>query len=133
MRTLPHGASRPGLVVARIAVAVGAARVFLLQVRTVQQQHFGQVARGRGRVHRAAKAALHQHRQPAAVVEVGMAEHDRVAVQQLGRGRRPVALAVHLVALEQPAIQQDALAAQLHQVARAGDGVGRAVEADLHV
>ena len=38
-------AAAPG--VARKAVAVGAARVFFLQVRAVEQQHLGQVARGR--------------------------------------------------------------------------------------
>jgi hypothetical protein len=46
-----------------------------------------------------------------------MAQHHRVGTQQLGRGGRPVALAQHLEALEHPAIEQDALAADLHQMA----------------
>jgi hypothetical protein len=101
---------------ARVAVAVGAARVLFLQVGTVQQQHLGQIARRRRRIDRPAETVLHQCRQPAAVVQMGMAQHHRVGAQQFGRRRRPVALAMYLEALEQAAVEQDALAADLHEV-----------------
>jgi hypothetical protein len=81
--------------------------------------------------HRPAPAVLHQRRQPAAVVEVGVAQHHRVGFAQRA-GIGPVALAVQLPALEQAAVEQDALAADLDQVARAGDGIGSAEEGDVH-
>ena len=78
------------------------------------------------------KPLLHQRRQEAAVVEVGVAEHHGVDRRRLDRKRRPVALAQRLVALEQPAVEQDARTAGVDQVARAGDRVGGTEEADLH-
>ena len=117
---------------ARTAEAVRAAGVFFLQVRAVEQHHLAQVARGGRRVDAAAKALLHQRRQEAAVVEVGVAQHHGVDRRRLDRKRRPVALAQRLVALEQAAVEQDARAAGVDQVARAGDRVGGAEEGDLH-
>ena len=94
-RPLSVGArvQRQGLGVARIAIAVGTPCVFFLQVGTVQQQHAQQRAGRRAGVDGAAKAMLDQRRQPAAVVQVGVAEHHRVQFAQC-LGHHPVALAV---------------------------------------
>ena len=126
------GVQRQRLGVRRIAIAVGAARVLLLQVARVEQQHLGQVAGGRRGIDRSATAVLDQHRQPAAVVQVGVAEHHRVGLQQRRWRRGPVALAMHLEALEHAAVEQEARAADVDPVARAGDAVDGAVELDVH-
>jgi hypothetical protein len=122
------GVQRQRLLVARIAVAVGAPRVLFLQVGAVHQQHRGQVAGGGRGVDGTAVALLDQRRQVAAVVQVGVAQHHGVDVQQLAWQRRPVAFAVHLEALEQAAVQQHAVAGQFDQVARPGHAVGGAEE-----
>ena len=126
------GVERQRLGMAREALPVGAAGVFFLQVGAVKQQHLGQIAGGRAGVDRPAKARLHQAGQPAAVVQVGVAEHHRVNGVRGHAQRRPVALAQHLPALEQAAVEQDALVAQRDEVAGTGDGIGGAEELDLH-
>jgi hypothetical protein len=69
---------------------------------------------------------LDEHRQPAAAVEVRMADHDGIDGLHIDRQRLPVALAVQLQALEQAAVEQEARTTDLDQMLRAGDAVGGA-------
>jgi len=112
--------------------AVGAAGVLFLQVGAVQQQHLGQVPRGGRGDHAAVEARLHQHRQPAAVVQVGVAEHHRVGPPHRLGGWLPVAFTEDLETLVKPAVQQDPLATQFRQVARTRHRVRRAQKTQLH-
>ena len=121
------GVKRQRLAMLGQAVAVDAPRVFFLQVCAVAQQHVGQVARRSAGKDRAAVAALDQHWQEAAVVEVGMAQHHRVEAGRIEWQRQPVALAVQFESLEQAAVEQDARACELDQVLGPGDAVGGAV------
>ena len=123
---------RQRLDVLRVAVAVGAARVFLLQVGAVQQQHLGQVARGGGGVDGAFVSVFDEGGQVAAVVKMGVAQQHGVGLEHGWRRRRPVALAVHLEALEEAAVEQDALPADVDQMPRAGDAVGGTQKLNLH-
>ena len=127
------GVQRQRRRVAGKAVPVGPARIFFLQMGAVEQQQLGQVAGGRGAVNRAFETLFDQRGQPAAVVQMGMAQHHSVDLRSRHRERGPVSFAQGLESLEHAAVQQDALAADGHQMARTGDGVGRAEEADFHV
>ena len=113
-------------------MAVRAPRVFLLQPCTVEQQHLGEVTCGRRAVDRAGEALFHERGQEAAVVQVRVAQHHRVDRARVDREGRPVALAQRLEALVEAAVEQDALATELDEVARAGDRIRRAEEADSH-
>jgi hypothetical protein len=115
-----------------IAVAVREVGFFLLQPRAVAQHDVAQFGRGRRAVHGPAKSFTCKHRKIAGVIDVRMREHD--GVERVGRERQrpPVAQSQVLGALEQAAIDQDAPAAVLDQVFRAGHGFGRAEKSQFH-
>ena len=113
-------------------MAVGKVGLFLLQVTGVGQQDGAQFRRGRRAVDRAGEALSCQQRQVAAVVQMGVGEDDGVDVGRWHWQGRPVAQAQRLVALEQAAIDQQALAAVGHQIFGAGDRVGRTEKLELH-
>lgn len=76
---------------------------------------------GYSRVH--AKAQLAEPRHVARVVDVGVGQDDSVQRLRVEWRAAPVLLAELLVALEEPAIDEDASAVALDEVARARDGI----------
>ena len=72
------------------ALAVGVVGVFLLVVRGVQQQQLGQRLGGRRRIHRPAKAVLHEPRQVADVIDVRVRQHHGVDLRGIERQPLPV-------------------------------------------
>ena len=107
-------------------VFVGKERIFFLDVTTVGQQDLTQIAGARGGVDATPETLLGQQGHIAAVIEVGMGENDGVdVIWRKGQGR-PIAQAKLLVALEQTAIHQQALAIVLNGVFGTGDGAGTA-------
>jgi hypothetical protein len=88
----------------RKAVPVGEGGVFFLDVAAVGQKDAAEVARAGGGVHPSVKAFAHQHRQVAAVVQVGVGQDDGMDLAGHHRKGPPVAQAQLLVALEQPAV-----------------------------
>ncbi len=74
------------------------------------------------------KAFLHDSRQVAGVIEMGVREHDRVERLHVERRRPPVQFAQRLEPLEQAAIDEHVRAARFEQKLRAGDGT---VECEL--
>ncbi len=93
--------------VLRVAVAVGAGRVLLLQVRGVGQQDAQQVRGAGGAEDRPAESLAHQQRQRPGVVDVRVAQHYRVDRRGLEGRPGPVAQAQGLEPLEQAAVEQD--------------------------
>lgn len=71
-----RGIERQRRLVPRIAVAIGELRVTLQQMAAVDQQDLAKIGRRRRALDGAAKALLHQHRQVAGMVEMGMGEDD---------------------------------------------------------
>jgi len=67
------------------------------------------------------------------MVQMGMGQHHGIDLVRRDGQRLPVAQAQLLVALEQAAIDQQALAVVAHQVLGAGDGAGAAQEGDVDV
>ena len=65
-----------------------------------------------------------QQRQVSAVVDVGMCQQHRIDVPRFNPQRGAVAQPQLLVALEQTAVDQNALAVMLNEKFGAGDGVG---------
>jgi hypothetical protein len=101
-------------------------------VRRILEQHAQQVDGGGVAVDRSAVAVPEQDGQATAVVEMAMAEHDGVDPLRIERQRIAVAPLVLAAALEQAAIQQDALASGVHQVAGAGYFPGGAEAGHVH-
>ena len=98
----------------------------------VAQQYGEQVTAGRVGVDRAAVAALDQQRQPTAVVDMGVAEDDRVDGRGLERERVTVAAHRIATALHQPAVEQHLPPCDPQAVAGAGDLACSAVELKFH-
>ena len=96
-------------------VALG---VFLLQPGRIEHHQPRQLAGGAGGDDLAAEAALGEQRQPAAMVEMGVGEQhhvDRLRIEAEGLG---VVLGELAAALEQAAIDQDALARRIRSGGR---------------
>jgi hypothetical protein len=112
--------------VSAVAVAGGVLGVLLLQVRRVPQHDRCHLGGAGGAVHRPREPFLHQPRQPATVVEVGVAEHDRVHITRGYREPGPIAPAQFPLTLVQAAVHQDPAARGLHQEPAAGHRTGGA-------
>ena len=108
-----------------VSVFVGVAGFLLLQVRRVRQHDGAQVARARRAEDASSKSLRHETRQVAAVIEMGMRQHHGVEARRVNGKGRPVALPQFLEPLKQAAIHEDAAAAQIDQMLRAGDRAGR--------
>ena len=119
-----HRVERFGRRVLGQAMAIGVPGLVLLQVRAVAQQDLAQLRGGLGGVNRSAKSVANQRRQVAAVIEVRVAEHDRMHACRGNRELRAVAQSQLLVALEQAAVEKHPPLAGIEQVARTGDGAG---------
>ena len=114
----------------RSRLARSASRI--AQVGRVAQQDGQQVGAGRVRVDRPAVAALHQQRQPPAMIDVGMAQHHGVDVGGLERERQAVARRRVGTALDHAAVQQQLAAARTHDVAGTGHFARGAEKLQLH-
>ncbi len=108
--------------VPRVAGPVRIAGLLLLQPSAVGQHDRHQLAGVVGDVHRTSEPTVHQAREVAAVVEVGVGHDDRVERPRRHGEVGPVALAQLLQALEQPGVHQHPAAVHLHQEAATGDG-----------
>ena len=109
------------------------ARVFFLQMGGVEHHQPREFARRAGGDDLAAEAALVQQRHAPAMVEVGVGQQQYVDRRRVEAERRGVFVVEVAAALEEAAVDEDALAAGLDQVARAGDVAIGAVERNLHV
>ena len=79
---------------------------------------------------RPAKAAAHELRHQAAVVDMGMRQQHRVDIGRAKRKRAVVQLLQRLRPLEQPAIDQQAPGRRLEQMAGAGHRAGGAAKSN---
>src|SRR5579862_7099419 len=93
------------------------ARVFFLQVPGVGKNNFAQINRRLCRVNLPAKSPLHQSRDPAAVVEMRVGQHDRVNLLRRDRRIAPVALAPLLWPLKQSAVDENLKSALARRIA----------------
>ncbi len=121
---------REGRGVLREPLAVGVGRVLLLEMPTVGEDDPAQLLRRRRSEDGAAVALLHQGRQVARVVDVGVGQHHRVD-RFGGHGElAPVAKAQRLLTLEQAAVDEHPRPRGVEQEAASGDGPRRAEEAE---
>src|SRR5690606_27870937 len=97
-------------------------RLLLEQVSAVGQQQAAQGDAAASAMDASAKSLLDQGGQVARMVQVGVGQDHRVDRRRFDRKRSPVTVAQLLVALEQAAVDEQAMAVGLDQVARAGDG-----------
>ena len=143
VRHRAHLLQRPRHVVAGeqrrvVGAAVAAVAVVELGVAfgergRVREHDPQQIGRRRMRPDRTRETARDQHRQPPAMVDVRVAQHDAVQRRDVERERVAVAQLVARAALDHPAVEQQPPAAgELDLVARARDFAGGAVEADAH-
>ena len=125
-----RGVERERGMVLGVTLAVGVVRLLLLEPSRVLEHDLGQLGGRGGAEHRAGEAVAGQGGQVPDVVEVRMGHHDRVDARRIHRERRPVAEPELLVALEHPAVDEDAAVTVLDQEPAAGHGAGGAEEVD---
>ena len=128
-----RGVERFGLGVAGVPLLLRPGRVFLLQVRGVQEDQLGEFRRRLRAVDRRLQAVAHQAREPAAVVEVGVGQQDGVEGRHVEGRPRPVALTQFLESLEHTAVDEQLLAAGVEEVLGPRDAARGAVERQVHV
>lgn len=114
------------------AVPVGVVCFFFEQMSGVGQQQMAQVLRRGRAVDFAAEAVPHQQRQIAAVVQVGVGQHDGVQCRRIKGQGFPVLHAQRFVALEQAAVQEEAETLCGDEVPGAGNGSCGAEKLDVH-
>ena len=113
------------------ALLVDVFHVLGLEVGAVAQHRVAQVARGGRGVDRPAVAGLHERGDAAAVVDVGVGEDDGV---DLLRGERHRAVRLErllAVALQEAAVEEDAMSVVFDAVEGAGGGARGAEEAEV--
>ena len=110
--------------VLRVVVAVGVASVFFLDVRGVGEHQRAEVAGACRAEHAALESLGDQAGQVAAVVEMRVGQDDGVDVVRVDGERLPVAEAEFLESLEEPAVDEHAVTAEIEQVFRPGDRPG---------
>ncbi len=103
-----------------------------MDVGGVGEHDAAEVAGGGGGVDVAVEAVVAELGEVAAVVDVGVGEDD--AVDLLGvEGEGTIALhGLGAAALEEAAVEEDALAVDFEEVLRTGGGAGGAAEFDFH-
>lgn len=126
------GEQRLRLRLATAAMTVGALGLRFRQRSRVQQHDRQQLGAGTLRMDRTAEPALDQQRQPPDVVDVRVAQHHRVERGGVERERLGVARLRLTATLDQPAVEQDALASGLDEMHGTRDLARRTVEMDLH-
>jgi hypothetical protein len=90
---------------------------FLLQIGRVQHHQSRQFERRLGRDNLSAESPLHQKRQPSAMIEMGVGQQHKINRARVKPERDRVFLFKLMAALKQTAINQDAAAANLQQMA----------------
>ncbi|MNF71842.1 hypothetical protein D3C84_538010 [compost metagenome] len=100
---------------------VGELRFLFLQAAAVQQQDFHQFTGGGRGVDRAAITIAHQYGQIAAVIKMGMGQHNGIEVADRKLERVAIVQSQLLVALEQTAVDQHMLVAMFQQILAARD------------
>ncbi|EMR04092.1 hypothetical protein ADICEAN_00715 [Cesiribacter andamanensis AMV16] len=115
-----------------IALLIGPASFFFLQLGAVFQNDAGYLQAGLGAVNGAAKPLGHQAGQVATMVQVAMGEQHRIDGGRIDRKRRPVDQAQLLEPLKQAAVNKDALAQGFDQVFGAGNRFGRSQKMDAY-
>ena len=104
----------------------------LVQVPRVEEHECRELDRSRRGVDLARKAGLDQERQQAAMIEMGVGQHDRIQLPRCEIERDPVPDGLVGAALEHAAIDEDPGPFRLDEELRAGDGRGATEEVDLH-
>ena len=105
----------------RVAVTVGVARVFFLDVRRVWQDERAEIARAGRAEDSTAESGADQARQVPAMIQMRVGEDHRVDAARIDRQRRPVPLAQLFEALEEPAVDEHAMISEIDQVLGARD------------
>lgn len=118
---------------ARPFLAIEVRRVLFLDLGGIGKHDRQQVLRGRRTEDRSGKTLAHQIRQVAAVIDVGMTQHDRIDGR--GRKRKLTVTAPRLGTrtLKQTAVQQNALAPRLDEVHGTRHRPGGAPKRDLRM
>ncbi len=80
----------------------------LVEVSGVEEDEGSQLDRAGGGVDRPAESLADQHGQEAAMVQVGVGQHDRIQLGRVERERDPVADRLVGAALEHAAVDEDA-------------------------
>ena len=109
-------------------VAVGLPRVFLLQVRRVDQHEMREIVRAGRAEHPALEPLRHEPRKVADVIEVRVREDDGVDRARRNRQILPVPAAQLVAALKQATVHKDAMRAGIDEMLRAGHRARRAEE-----
>ena len=117
---------------ALLVAPVEALDLALLDVAAVGQHEGGEIDGRRRGVDRPREPVLAELRHEPAVVDVGVGQEEEVDARRLERERPVVELADALRTLEHAAVDQEAPAPVLDQVARAGHRAGAAMEDQLH-
>ena len=107
--------------------------IVYIMCRRIEQHHRQQVGTGLLHEDRTAEALPDQPRDAADVVDVSMADHQRIERGRIERERLEVARLGLAPALDHPAVEQHPPAGRLDQMHRAGDLARRAVELHAHV
>ncbi len=115
-----------------LPAAVLALRVVLLDEAGVLEHDVAQGARRRVRKHLAGEPALDQQRDATGMVDVRVAQHDRVDARRVERERLAVQGLLLATALDQAAVEQEAEVTGLDQVTRAGHTAGCAERLQPH-
>ena len=127
------GVERHGFGLAATAITVGAHRIAFGDAGSVHQHHQHQVGSGGLRVDRPAKPALHQQGHPTDMVDVGMAEDQRIKRARLEREGISIAGLGLGTALDHAAIEQQPLAGGFDLMQRAGDLASSTMENNAHL
>ena len=114
------------------AASVLALRVASGQVRAVCEQDPRQVAARSRRMDRTAETATLQQRQTAAVIDMRVAQDDRVDASGVEWKLAAVTQIGAFAALDQTAVEQQRRTADTQNMAGAGDLTGRSEELELH-
>ena len=109
------------------------ARVLFLQMGGVEHHQSRQLTRRASGDDFAAETALVKQRYAPAMVEMGVGQQQHIDRRGVEPERRPVFVVEFTAALEEAAVDKQALAAGLDEMARAGDVAVGAVKGDLHV
>ena len=126
------GEQRLVMGVAAATMLVVALGIHLGQRGGVFEHDAQQVGGGFLRVDGPTKPAFHQHREPAAMVDMRVTQHHRVERGGVETESFGIARLVGLAALDHAAVQQQPVARREHLVAGTGDFAGRTMEDNPH-
>ncbi len=113
---------------ARSALLLQPPEVTLLDMRRIGEHHGAEIARGRSRMNRLFELSRDEQRDPAGVIDVRMAQHQRRQLAGIKRDRLVEAPRFVAPSLEEAGIKGNLGAAHIEQVARTGHLSGRTPE-----